>query len=247
MRMAAVAVVLVGSGCTSPADTATSPITPDPAEPATTSTVPTSITTLPATTTTSQPATTTEVVDVADLAPVGLLPFTTTEGWEYVLAFGEPTPTTSQSPGGCVDVPAPGLANVMFTVGVINVLDDRAAPTPELAFAANLANGGGFMSGDDPFDESMTTERLLRGVEVWPNAPDQPCFLAANLYEDLLDLPAAGSDVVLVVVGPVPEDRLSELIVGVRAFEQPGSWTEATFGTDAGSLAVNPESTGITD
>jgi hypothetical protein len=223
----------------------TTVVTPSPAE-TTTSTRP-STTRLAVTATAASTTTTIEVeVELEDYRQFASVAeeFETKVGWRYrVLVFfvyQDPNPSN----GGCIEAAPPRLTNLTFTLSIENMLTDRPAPTPELAFASNLGSEGLPILGVDPFESDVIGQRIGK-IEVMPNAPDTLCILASGLTEDAGDIGPGGSGTHFVAVGPIQDDQIPDLVMGLRLFFGSGEWTELTFTTEAGSGVINSHTTGI--
>lgn len=154
--------------------------------------------------------------------------------------YDDPNPSN----GGCIEAAPPGLTNLTFTLSIENLLTDRPAPTPELAFASNLDYLGQPILGADPFDSDVVGQTIGK-IEVMPNGPDTFCILASGLTDDAGDIGPGQSGTHFVAVGPILSDQISDLIIGLRLYTGTGEWIELTFTTEAGSGVINPASTGI--
>jgi hypothetical protein len=169
--------------------------------------------------------------------------FETEAGWRYrVLVFfvhEDPNP----SKGECIEAAPPRLTNLTFTLSIENLLTDRAAPIPELAFASNLGSEGLPILGVLPFDSDPIGQRIGK-IEVMPNAPDTYCILASGLTDDAGHIGPGESGTHYVAVGPIQGDQIPDLVMGLRLFTANGEWIELTFTTEPDSGVINPDSTG---
>lgn len=169
--------------------------------------------------------------------------FETKVGWRYrvVIFFLHEDPNPSNA--GCIEAAPRGLTNLTFTLSIENLLTDRPAPTPELAFASNLGYLGQPIHGAYPFDSDVVGQTFGK-IEVMPNGPDTSCVLASGLTNDAGDIGPGQSASHFVAVGPILGDQISDLIMGLRLFSG-FDWIELTFTTEAGSVVINPASPGI--
>ena len=123
------------------------------------------------------------------------------------------------SPGGCIKAPTSGHANVGFAVRIEN-LSDKAAPMPDVAFAANVNPKGELDLA------ALSLNTASRNIEVTPRAEDVPCSEASTVRPAGRDKLAKGDSVTFEgVVGGILEPVPNGLALIVRYVQADGSDT----------------------
>jgi hypothetical protein len=234
-RLLCVALIAI-AGC---GGTQVTPTTLD--EPAaTTTTAPSTTTTNPPTTTTTEAMTTTEATTTTTTPPSPIVlatDYTTSEGWEYRVRIEYDGTDPSRSEGECLDVAPPGQTYLIFGLFIWNEIADREAPMAQLNAGTTLVDGEP-VDGEPQSDEVIILQGGKPTVEIVPNAPGTQCLFANGLSDDAAGLPPGDYTTHRMTVGPVNEESVDDVLVGLRFFLEPGVYIPATLTNQDGSGVV---------
>ena len=205
--------------------TATPSTTNSTAPPSTTTTVPPTTTTVPPTTTTVPEEMASVVVEYED-----------GDGWQYRVSVFPEDSDPNASPGGCVLVAAPGQTNMVFRLEFEGLVTDRETPIPSIVAESNIINDGTVLKDTEPFN--LGKEGLRVAEEILPNAPGTKCTIAGNIFDDAGNIPPGEPSIHRLTIGPVSEESVQDVTVGLRFWTESGQYFDAFFTVDPDSGSV---------
>jgi uncharacterized protein YceK len=222
----ALATVVLLGGCSS-SESDTPATTSPPNEVATTT--PITTTTTPTTTTAATTTSTSTTTTLLGYVPAVAVEYEVAEGWRYTVSVFPKAPDPGSSPGGCIDPAPPGQTNIVFRMEIENMLADRESPSPWIVAGSNIGNDSDVLTGVDPFPDGDAESNWKILEEIVPNGPDTKCISAGAIYDTAGNIPAGGSSTHLLTIGPVNEEGLPDVVVGLRLFTEIGKFIQANF------------------
>jgi hypothetical protein len=157
--------------------------------------------------------------------------FETDEGWRYGIEVVYRLPSIDGSPGGCIPTAPPGSLNGAFVVTVTNLIGDRPSPYPPTLFSSNVTKDGTTVQDGGLFGNPTGG---LDTVEVFPNEPARLalCGLDASVVAaGLGEIEPEGFVEFNVTVGPVEQEEVESLELGLRFFGVDGGMLDAFMTT----------------
>jgi hypothetical protein len=164
-------------------------------------------------------ATTTEPLDETGVEKE----LTSSDGWKYrVTIYPAGSASPDPSPGECIQTAPPGSTNLTVRMEITNLLQDRAAPWPELGTALNLdATGSAVVPGADTIEKAP-----FSNLEIFPTGPDARCLLAAGMSPgigvDPQEIGAGETKNFTITAGPLSSPEPDGISLVLRAFGQAG-------------------------
>ncbi len=150
-------------------------------------------------------ATTTEAPTTTEPPPETVeLSWADNEGWEFTAVASAAEVLPDESPGGCVPTANPGTSNVFVNLKIVNEIDDRPAPYPNLILDDNLNEDATAATPGITNEEAVSSSDRL--IEITPNDSNLRCRSARILWGFEIDeeIPAGGSTDFTIVSGPLP-------------------------------------------
>lgn len=109
----------------------------------------------------------------------------------------------------------------------------------DLVFRSNLV-GDGSAVDDNPFTDAVRDAQMAFFVdgEVVPNGEDTRCIVASSIGPSYGNIPSGDTNEHVLTIGPIDESLVDSVVVGMRAFIEPGIYVPAEFTIEDGSGVV---------